>query len=76
MKAYLAYRCGLCGDLIVSDTPSDIPLKAAPSFCASVIRNQQMAGNPYLYQAPGQMVHHCADGHSCGIAQFAGVKYI
>ena len=72
-RSYIAYRCQLCGEVIVEDRSSVITSENATSFCSQVIKNQQMWGNPYLYKAPMYMVHHCSDD-SCGIAQFVGVK--
>lgn len=74
-KAYITYRCSLCGHVTIADNPSDIPRATAPEFIGKVIRNQQMMGNPELYKAPFYAIHNCIDGN-CGLLQFAGIAYM
>lgn len=72
-KYYVTYKCPLCGTLLCYGEPEEIPYDKLPELLAKVIRNQQFAGNPYLYQAPMHIPHRCKDG-SAGLATFAGFR--
>lgn len=74
MSKYRAvYKCPLCGRTLLYGEPREVPYEKLPDMLGMVIRNQQFAGNPYLYQAPMQIPCKCPDG-SAGLAQFAGFR--
>ena len=75
MKYIAAYKCQICGTLVQYGEPQEIPYESLPEICGQVVRNQQFAGNPYLYKAPMQLVHKCTNG-DCGMANFAGFKKV
>ena len=66
-----AYKCLLCERLFVVGEAQDIPYDKLPDLIGSVVRNQNFAGNPYLYNAPMYIPCPCRDGNA-GIAYFAG----
>lgn len=71
----VTYKCPLCGRLLIAGAPKQIPDDKLPETLGAVIRNQLMAGNLYLYQAPMQIPCKCPDG-SAGMAYFAGFKKV
>lgn len=75
MPKYLAvYKCPLCGTLMkTTNDPIEIPYDELPKLLGRYVRNQQFAGNPYLYEAPEYLPCKCKDG-SAGLAIFAGFK--
>lgn len=74
MKFYAIYKCPMCGASIrISDNPTEIDRESMPELIANIIRNQQMLGNPYLYQAPMYIPHNCKNG-CAGIAQLSGFQ--
>lgn len=72
-KYYPTYKCPLCGTLLQYGEPKEIPQDKLPELLGQIIRNQQFAGNPHLYQAPMHITCKCKDG-SAGLAVFAGFK--
>jgi hypothetical protein len=75
MRYVAVYKCQLCGALVQYGEPKEIPYEELPEICGKVIQNQLFAGNPYLYQAPMQVVHKCKD-LNCGMAYFAGFNHV
>lgn len=74
MAKYLAvYKCPLCGTLLYTANPQEVPYDKLPELCVKIVKNQQFAGNPYLYKAEMHIPHKCSDGN-CGLAVFAGFK--
>lgn len=72
MKFLAIYQCQLCGTRFhIADKPFELNRDEGPELVAKIIRNQQMLGNPYLYEAPMNLPHDCPDG-GIGIAQLAG----
>ncbi|MDE7245540.1 MAG: hypothetical protein K2O18_16425 [Oscillospiraceae bacterium] len=65
------YKCLLCGQLLTTGKPQDVPREALPGLLGKVVQNQIFAGNPYLYQAPMHIPCKCKDGNA-GMAYFAG----
>lgn len=72
-KYYPVYKCPLCGTILRGREPIEIPYDQLPELLGKIIKNQQFAGNPYLYQAPMHVPCKCKDG-SAGLAAFAGFK--
>lgn len=74
MGKYIAvYKCPLCGRLIYTTDPQEVPYDKLPELCAKVVQNQLFAGNVYLHKAQFYIPHKCKDGN-CGLAAFAGFK--
>ncbi len=74
MSLYRAiYKCQLCGKLITTGKPAEVPPEKLPELLGKVIQNQQFVNNPWLYQVPFHIPHQCQDG-SGGLAQFAGFQ--
>lgn len=72
-KYYPTYKCLLCGTILHVGEPKEIPYDQLPELLGKIVRNQQFAGNPYLYQAPMHVPCKCKDG-SAGLAVFAGFQ--
>lgn len=72
-KYHAVYKCALCETLLLYGDSHEVPYDALLVLIGKVIKNQQFAGNPYLYEAPLQIPHKCKDGN-CGIAYFAGFR--
>lgn len=70
-KYQTVYKCPLCGDLVADSEAQEIPYEALPKLIDKVVKNQQFAGNPYLYEAAMYKKHFCKNG-SVGLAFFAG----
>ena len=66
-----AYKCPLCDKLTVVGKPFEIDYDDLPKLLASVVKNQQFAGNPYLHQVPMFIPCKCRN-KDAGLAQFAG----
>lgn len=66
-----AYKCPLCGSVLLYGDAKEIPYNELPTLLGMVINNQQFAGNPYLHKVPMHIPHRCPDG-SAGLAAFAG----
>ena len=71
-RVKVAYKCNACGKVEIVGSSMDMSKEEMKSFCKDVIKNQAFEGNPYLHQAPKEVLHICDDG-SVGIATFAGV---
>lgn len=72
MKFFATYKCPMCDVMFtVSDKPFEMNRDQGPELVGKIIANQQMLGNPYLYQAPMYIPHDCANG-CVGIAQLSG----
>lgn len=72
MKYKPVYKCPLCNQLIQYGNSVEVPYDKLPDVLAKFVRNQQFAGNPYLYQAPMNIPHKCKNG-GAGLASFAGL---
>lgn len=75
MRFVAVYKCPLCGRMLLTSQPQDVPYESLPELCGRVIRNQIFINNPALYQAPMYIVCKCDNGN-CGLAQFAGFKKV
>ena len=74
MSKYIGiYKCLLCGELLTTGTPVEIPYERLPELLGTAVRSQQFAGNPYLNTPLMQIPHKCPDG-SAGLAWFAGFQ--
>lgn len=69
------YKCPMCLQRITAGNPVELEESMIPELLGKVIRNQQMMGNPYLYQAPMYLPHKCENGDG-GLAQFCGFEKI
>ena len=66
------YRCRLCGALISSGKPAEVPDDMLLEMLGRFIRNQAV---PWVAQnkSPMYTAHRCEDGNM-GLASFAGFK--
>ena len=71
-KVKMAYKCPLCGMLILSTSVREVEYNDLPSMCGKMVANQRFVGTT-IYNEPLQIPHKCKDG-SCGMAYFAGFK--
>lgn len=74
-KYVTVYYCPLCGALIPDSEAQEVRYEDLPKLIDRVVKNQQFAGNPYLYEASMYKKHFCNDG-SVGLAFFAGFMKI
>lgn len=71
---YAMYKCQMCNALIrASDKTVELDSSQVPDLVAGVVKNQAFMNNPYLYQAPMNLVHNCCNG-DFGLATFIGFK--
>lgn len=75
MQYRVEYHCPICGQNIPSEAFLELDHESAIKFLTSVIQNQSMMGNPYLYKAPMHVIHHCDNG-SHGLAFIAGLRRV
>ena len=69
------YRCPMCLKKFTVGNPVELEENQVPELLCKIVRNQQMMGNPYLYQAPMHIPHRCENGDG-GLAQLAGFEKI
>lgn len=69
-KYQAAYKCPLCGKLIVGEL-TDVPEEKLPELLGKYVKSQYFSSNPYIETPPPYVPHKCADG-SAGLAPFAG----
>lgn len=76
MGKYIAiYRCLLCNQLIQYKDPFEWDDANINDLVNRAILNQQMMGNPYLYDFPLWLIHNCY-GRDGGMAQLAGFRRV
>lgn len=70
------YECQLCKERFrVNQEAFEADPNTLPNMIMGVIHNQQLAGNPYLYQAPMYVPHNCSNGDT-GVAMFIGFRKV
>lgn len=72
-KYTAAYKCPLCGCLIISEETYEIPYDKLPDLLGKMMFRQQFANNPYLKVPPMHIPCKCEDGN-VGLAYFAGFR--
>lgn len=76
MSLYRAvYKCPICGAVLTSGQPQEVPRSQLPELLGKVVQNQLFAGNPWLHKAQMDVPHQCPDG-SAGLARFAGFQIV
>ena len=71
-KYRAAYKCPLCGKLIVGEL-TDVPEEKLPELLGAYVKSQYFSSNPYIETPFPYVPHKCADG-SVGLAPFVGFR--